>query len=55
MHDYPFRHDSGNKSVAGESGWVRGDRAIDPKILQQNERLRMENADLRKRLDEIID
>jgi Domain of unknown function (DUF4062) len=32
-------------------GWVRGDQAIDPRILQEAERLRMENASLRSRLE----
>jgi hypothetical protein len=32
-------------------GWVRGDQAIDPKVLQEAERLRIENADLRKKID----
>ncbi|QUS39800.1 DUF4062 domain-containing protein [Tardiphaga alba] len=31
-------------------GWVRGDQAIDPKVLQESERLRIENQDLRARL-----
>jgi Domain of unknown function (DUF4062) len=31
-------------------GWIRGDQAIDPKVLQDMERLRLENADLRKQL-----
>ncbi|WP_441252675.1 DUF4062 domain-containing protein [Tardiphaga sp. 71_E8_N1_1] len=34
-------------------GWVRGDNAVDLKILQETERLRMENAGLRERLAEI--
>jgi hypothetical protein len=34
------------------TGWVRGDQAIDPKILQDLERLRMENGSLKKRLSE---
>jgi hypothetical protein len=31
-------------------GWVRGDQAIEPKMLQEMERLRTENEDLRTRL-----
>jgi Domain of unknown function (DUF4062) len=31
-------------------GWVRGDQTIDPKVLQESERLRIENEELRKRL-----
>ena len=31
-------------------GWVRGDQAIDPKVLQEAERLRIENAELKVRL-----
>lgn len=31
-------------------GWVRGDNAIDPKVLQEAERLRTENADLKAKL-----
>ena len=34
-------------------GWVRGDQAIDPKVLQEAERLRGENSNLRKRLADI--
>lgn len=34
-------------------GWVRGDQAIDPKILQEIERLRTRNAELEKRLSTI--
>jgi hypothetical protein len=34
-------------------GWVRGDQAIDPKVLQDTERLRIENAELKQRLAEI--
>jgi hypothetical protein len=33
-------------------GWVRGDNAIDPKVLQEAGRLRIENEELRKRLAE---
>ncbi|MET3838731.1 DUF4062 domain-containing protein [Bradyrhizobium sp. OAE829] len=32
-------------------GWVRGDQAIDPKVLQEAQRLRIENNDLRQRLE----
>jgi hypothetical protein len=31
-------------------GWVRGDQAVDPKVLQETERLRLENAELRTQL-----
>jgi hypothetical protein len=31
-------------------GWVRGDQAIDPKVLQETERLRIEIAELRQKL-----
>jgi hypothetical protein len=31
-------------------GWVRGDQAIDPKVLQDTERLRIENGELQARL-----
>jgi hypothetical protein len=31
-------------------GWVRGDQAIDPKILQETERVRIENEELKRRL-----
>jgi len=31
-------------------GWVRGDQAVDPKVLQEMERLRIENYDLKKRM-----
>jgi hypothetical protein len=31
-------------------GWVRGDQAIDPKVLQEAERLRIDNEELRKKL-----
>jgi hypothetical protein len=34
-------------------GWIRGDQAIDPKVLQDTERLRIENAELRDRLSEL--
>jgi hypothetical protein len=32
------------------TGWVRGNQAIDPSVLQESERLRIENASLRERL-----
>ncbi|WP_161535397.1 DUF4062 domain-containing protein [Bradyrhizobium sp. LCT2] len=32
------------------TGWVRGDNAIDPKILQEAEKLRIENAELKQKL-----
>jgi Domain of unknown function (DUF4062) len=31
-------------------GWIRGDQAIDPKVLQDMEKLRIENQELRERL-----
>lgn len=34
-------------------GWIRGDQSIDPKVLQDMERLRIENSELKKRLLEI--
>jgi hypothetical protein len=34
-------------------GWVRGDQAIDPRVLQEAERLRLENTELRYRLEAI--
>ena len=34
-------------------GWVRGDQAIDPKVLQELERLRIENTNLIRRLNEM--
>ncbi len=33
-------------------GWIRGDQAVDPKILQDLERVRIENEQLRQRLAE---
>jgi hypothetical protein len=35
------------------AGWVRGDQAIDPKVLQELERLRIENADFRQKLADL--
>lgn len=35
-------------------GWVRGDQAIDPKVLQETERLRIENQKLRSQLAEAL-
>src|SRR6185437_8961757 len=35
------------------AGWIRGDQAIDPKLLQELEKLRIENADFRQRLAEL--
>jgi hypothetical protein len=32
------------------AGWIRGDQAIDPKVLQDLERLRLENANLQRQL-----
>lgn len=37
------------------TGWVRGDQAIDPKILQETEQLRGENSRLRQRIEELDD
>jgi hypothetical protein len=34
-------------------GWVRGDNAIDPKLLQEFERIRTENAELRTTITEL--
>jgi Domain of unknown function (DUF4062) len=34
-------------------GWIRGDQAIDPKVLQEMERIRIENGQLRTRLAEL--
>jgi hypothetical protein len=34
-------------------GWIRGDQAIDPKVLQETERLRIENERLRSRLTDL--
>ena len=36
-------------------GWVRGDQAIDPKVLQEMERLRIENTEFKKRLVEMAE
>jgi hypothetical protein len=46
-------------NLAPAVGWVRGDQAIDPKVLQEAQRLRIENAELQRRIvalegDEII-
>lgn len=35
------------------TGWVRGDQAIDPKVLQEMERLRLENTELKSRMSDI--
>jgi hypothetical protein len=35
------------------AGWIRGDQAIDPKVLQEMERLRMENAELKRSLTDL--
>jgi hypothetical protein len=32
------------------AGWIRGDQAVDPKVLQELERLRIENADFHQKL-----
>ncbi|MCK1402334.1 DUF4062 domain-containing protein [Bradyrhizobium sp. 4] len=37
-------------NLTPRAGWVRGDQAIDPKVLQDLERLRIENEELRTRL-----
>ncbi|EAQ35518.1 hypothetical protein NB311A_17119 [Nitrobacter sp. Nb-311A] len=34
-------------------GWIRGDQAINPKLLQELEKLRIENADLRQKLADL--
>jgi hypothetical protein len=34
-------------------GWIRGDQAVDPKVLQELERLRIENADFRQKLTDL--
>jgi len=34
-------------------GWIRGDQAIDPKLVQELERIRVENDQLKKRLTEL--
>jgi hypothetical protein len=34
-------------------GWIRGDQAIDPKVLQELEKLRIENANLVNRIKEL--
>jgi hypothetical protein len=34
-------------------GWIRGDQAIDPKVLQEMEKLRIENAEFRRALSEL--
>lgn len=34
-------------------GWIRGDQAIDPKIVQELEKARIENAELEKKLDQL--
>lgn len=34
-------------------GWIRGDQAIDPKVVQEMERLRIENTELKSRLAEL--
>ncbi|SEN25134.1 DUF4062 domain-containing protein [Bradyrhizobium sp. OK095] len=35
-------------------GWIRGDQAVDPKVLQDMQRLRIENAELRASLAEFL-
>ncbi len=40
-------------NLAPGVGWVRGDQAIDPKVLQDFERLRRENEELKQRLSEL--
>jgi hypothetical protein len=37
-------------NLAPGIGWVRGDQAVDPKVLQDLERVRLENAELRRQL-----
>ncbi|MEO6946366.1 MAG: DUF4062 domain-containing protein [Nitrobacter sp.] len=34
-------------------GWIQGDQAIDPKVLQELERLRIQNADFRQKLADL--
>jgi uncharacterized protein DUF4062 len=34
-------------------GWIRGDQAIDPRVLQDAERTRIENVELKRRLEEL--
>jgi hypothetical protein len=40
-------------NLAPGVGWIRGDQAIDPKVLQESERLRTENAELKERLSQM--
>jgi len=40
-------------NLAPGVGWVRGDQAIDPKVLQDFERLRRENEELKLKLSEL--
>ena len=37
-------------NLTPEVGWVRGDQAVDPKVLQEMERIRVENEELKRRL-----
>jgi len=37
-------------NVKARPGWIRGDQAIDPKVLQDMERLRIENQELQQKL-----
>jgi hypothetical protein len=39
-------------NLAPGTGWIRGDQGIDPKLLQELERLRIENSELRRDLEE---
>jgi Domain of unknown function (DUF4062) len=39
-----------NVNLSPGTGWIRGDQAVDPKVLQEMERVRIENSDLRKQL-----
>jgi hypothetical protein len=40
-------------NLTPRTGWIRGDQAIDPRILQDAERTRLENAELKRRLEEL--
>jgi hypothetical protein len=34
-------------------GWIRGDQAIDPKVLQETEKLRIENREIKEKLESL--
>ncbi|WFU23147.1 DUF4062 domain-containing protein [Bradyrhizobium sp. CB1717] len=40
-------------NLTPRKGWIRGDQAIDPRVLQEAERLRIENSDLRQKLEDL--